>query len=94
MGDARLDIEPPSLIFNTGRTGVNSCLREIGSTFFRDRTHPGTSYASGMLGQLQNHRGEPNLRTRVLAALVIVGLLVLTAPLVVLPLVHLLAQIL
>ena len=47
-----------------------------------------------MLGQLQNRRGEPNLRTRALAALIIVGLLVLTAPLIVLPLVHLLAQIL
>lgn len=52
------------------------------------------SYASTMLGQLQNGRGEPNLRTRVLAALVILGLLVLTAPLVVLPLAHLLARIL
>jgi hypothetical protein len=47
-----------------------------------------------MLGQLQNRRGQPNVRTRVLAALVIVGLLVLTAPLIVLPLVHLLARIL
>jgi len=47
-----------------------------------------------MLGQLQNQRGQPNLRTRALAALVIVGLLVLTAPLIVLPLVHLLARIL
>ena len=47
-----------------------------------------------MLGQLQNRRGEPNLRTRLLAALVIVGLVVLTAPLIVLPVVHLLARIL
>ncbi|HEU5034610.1 MAG TPA: hypothetical protein VFT62_07630 [Mycobacteriales bacterium] len=45
-----------------------------------------------MLGRLQDRRGEPNLRTRTLAALVIVGLVVLTAPLVVLPLVHFLAR--
>jgi len=54
----------------------------------------GAAYASAMLGRLQDRRGQPNLRTRTLAALVIVGLVVLTAPLVVLPLVHLLAQIL
>ncbi|MBV9098428.1 MAG: hypothetical protein JO079_10255 [Frankiaceae bacterium] len=47
-----------------------------------------------MLGRLQNRRGAPNLRARVLAALVIAGLLVLTAPLVVLPIVRWLAQIL
>jgi hypothetical protein len=69
-------------------------LREIGSTFLPNRTQPGTSYASDMLGQLQNGRGQPNLRTRLLAALVILGLVVLTAPLIVLPLVHLLARIL
>jgi hypothetical protein len=45
-----------------------------------------------MLSRLQNPRGEPSLRTRALAALVIVGLVVLTAPLVVLPLVHWLAR--
>jgi hypothetical protein len=45
------------------------------------------------LGRLQDRQGQPNLRTRVLAALVIVGMLVLTAPLVVLPLLHLLARI-
>lgn len=87
-------IESPALIFNTPAGGVNSGLRTIGSSFFPNRTHPVTSYASGMLGQLQNRRGRPNLRTRALAALVIVGLIVLTAPLVVLPLVHLLARIL
>ncbi len=46
-----------------------------------------------MLGRLQDRRGEPNLRTRVLAALVVVGLVVLTAPLVVLPLAHWVARI-
>jgi hypothetical protein len=49
-------------------------------------------YASGVLGRLQNTRGEPSMRTRALAALVIVGLVVLTAPLVVLPVVHWLAR--
>jgi hypothetical protein len=38
-----------------------------------------------MLGQLQDHRGQPGLRTRAMAALVIVGLLVITAPVVVIP---------
>jgi hypothetical protein len=47
-----------------------------------------------VLGRLQDRRGVPNLRTRLLAALVIVGLLVLTAPIVVLPLVHWLARVL
>lgn len=90
----RLDLEPPSLIFNAGRRGVNSFLREIGSTLLGSRAHGGTSYASNMLGQLQNRRGQPNLRTRLTAALVVLGLIVLTAPLVVLPLAHLLARIL
>jgi hypothetical protein len=38
-----------------------------------------------MLGRLQDQRGEPRVRTRLLAALVIVGMVVLTAPLVVVP---------
>jgi hypothetical protein len=45
-----------------------------------------------MLGRLQDRRGEPILRVRLLAALIVVGLIVLTAPLVVLPLVHWLAR--
>jgi len=90
----RLHLEPPSLILNARPCGVNSFLREIGSTFFGYRAHGGTSYASTMLGQLQNRRGQPNLRTRLTAALVVLGLIVLTAPLVVLPLAHLLARIL
>jgi hypothetical protein len=39
-----------------------------------------------MLGKLQDRRGAPTLRVRLLAALVVLGLVVLTAPLVVLPL--------
>lgn len=39
----------------------------------------------GVTNPLRNPSGEPNLRGRILAALVIVGLVVLTAPLVVLP---------
>jgi hypothetical protein len=39
-----------------------------------------------MLGRLQDRRGQPNLRARVMAGLVILGLVVLTAPIVVLPL--------
>ena len=45
-----------------------------------------------MLGRLQDRTGAPSRSTRVLAACVIVGLVVLTAPLVVLPLVHWLAR--
>jgi hypothetical protein len=45
-----------------------------------------------MLGRLQNRRGEPNLRVRALAALVVLGMLVLTAPLIVLPVVHWIAR--
>jgi hypothetical protein len=39
-----------------------------------------------MLG-LQDTRGAPGLRTRVLAALVIVGMIVFTAPIIVIPVV-------
>ena len=45
-----------------------------------------------MLGRLQDRTGSPNLRTRLLAGAVIVGLVVLTAPLAVLPVVHWLAR--
>jgi hypothetical protein len=38
-----------------------------------------------MLGRLQDRRGEPRARVRVLAALVIVGMVLLTAPLVLVP---------
>lgn len=41
-----------------------------------------------MLGRLQDRRGEPTLRVRVLAALVILGMLLLTAPLVLGPVVR------
>jgi hypothetical protein len=52
----------------------------------------GSAYAPVMLGRLQDRTGSPNLRTRLLAACVIIGLVVLTAPLAVLPLVHWLAR--
>lgn len=52
----------------------------------------GASYARTVLGRLQDRTGAPNLRTRLLAAAVIVGLVILTAPLAVLPLLHWLAQ--
>jgi hypothetical protein len=41
-----------------------------------------------MLGRLQDRRGEPRLRSRVLAALVILGMLLLTAPLALIPVVR------
>ncbi|MCA1823239.1 MAG: hypothetical protein ABR520_04495 [Mycobacteriales bacterium] len=37
---------------------------------------------------LRNPVGGPSVRTRVVAALVVIGLVILTAPIVVLPLVH------
>jgi hypothetical protein len=52
------------------------------------------AYAPGMLGRLQDRTGSPNVRTRMLAGAVIVGMVVLTAPLVVLPVVHWLARVL
>jgi hypothetical protein len=45
-----------------------------------------------MLGRLQDTRGAPRLRVRALALLVIVGLLVLTAPIVMVPLIDWLAS--
>jgi hypothetical protein len=64
-------------------------LSEIGSTFFgplgQVQPRPGSAYRALVLGRLQDRRGEPALRTRALAALVILGLVVLTAPLVVVP---------
>ena len=47
-----------------------------------------------MLGRLQDRRGEPTMRTRALAGLVVLGMLVLTAPLVVLPMLRWLAGVL
>ena len=46
-----------------------------------------------MLGRLQDRRGGPNLRTRALAALVALGLVILTAPLIVLPIAHWVARV-
>jgi hypothetical protein len=45
-----------------------------------------------MLGRLQDTRGEPRLRVRVLAALIIVVIVVFTAPLIMIPLVDWLAH--
>jgi hypothetical protein len=45
-----------------------------------------------MLGRLQDRRGEPNLRVRILASVVIFGLVLLTAPIVVIPVVDWLAH--
>jgi hypothetical protein len=43
------------------------------------------AYRASVLGRLQDTRGEPRLRIRVLAALIILGIVVLTAPLVMVP---------
>jgi hypothetical protein len=45
-----------------------------------------------VLGRLQDTRGAPRLRVRVLAALVILGLVVFTAPLITIPLLSWLAH--
>jgi hypothetical protein len=45
-----------------------------------------------VLGRLQDTHGAPRLRVRVLAALVIVGLVVFTAPLIMIPLITWLAH--
>jgi hypothetical protein len=51
----------------------------------RTPEQPSSAYLHSMLGRLQDTRGEPRLRVRVLAALVILGLLLLTAPLILVP---------
>ena len=45
-----------------------------------------------MVSRLRNQAGEPSLRTRLLALLVVVGMVVLTAPVVVLPLARAIAH--
>jgi hypothetical protein len=45
-----------------------------------------------MLGRLQTRRGEPNLRVRLVAALIIFGMLLATIPIVMVPLVEWLAD--
>jgi hypothetical protein len=45
-----------------------------------------------VLGRLQDTRGQPRLRVRIMAALIVVGLLVFTAPIVMIPLVDWLAH--
>jgi len=49
--------------------------------------HSRPAYRSRVLGRLQDTRGEPRLRIRILAALVIFGLLLISAPLLMVPLV-------
>ena len=73
---------------NPGPGPVNSRLSDIDSTFFPSRAQVRRAYAAAMLGRLQDRRGEPNLRVRLLAALVIAGLLLLTAPLAMIPVVR------
>lgn len=41
-----------------------------------------------VVGPLRNRSGAPNLRTRLVAALVIAGLVLLTAPVIVVPVVR------
>jgi hypothetical protein len=45
-----------------------------------------------VLGRLQDTRGAPRLRVRIMAALVIFGLLVFTAPIVTIPVVDWIAH--
>jgi hypothetical protein len=45
-----------------------------------------------VLGRLQDTRGEPRLRIRIMAALVVLGLLVFTAPIVMIPVIDWLAH--
>jgi hypothetical protein len=45
-----------------------------------------------MLGKLQDRRGEPRLRIRILAGLIIVVIVIFTAPLIMIPIVDWLAH--
>jgi hypothetical protein len=49
---------------------------------------PPPPYARGVLSELRGPDGGPRLRVRLLALLVVLGLVALTAPLVVVPLVE------
>ena len=60
-------------------------MSQIGSSFFTASAQGWAAYAPAMLGRLQDRRGEPRTRVRVLAALVIVGMVVLASPLVLVP---------
>jgi hypothetical protein len=51
-----------------------------------------SAYGARVLGRLQDTRGEPRLRVRIMAALIVVGLLLFTAPIVMIPLVAWLAH--
>jgi hypothetical protein len=51
-----------------------------------------SAYRSRVLGRLQDTRGAPRLRVRVMAALIILGLLVFTAPIIMVPLIDWLAH--
>jgi len=73
---------------NRGPGPVNSPLSKIDSTYFLLRAQGCAAYAPAMLGRLQDRRGEPRMRVRVLAALVIAGMVLLTAPLVLVPVVR------
>jgi hypothetical protein len=71
-------------------------LSQFHSTFFHksNQVRPGigAAYRSPVLGRLQDRRGAPAMRTRAMAVLVIVGMVVLTAPLVVVPIVRWIAH--
>jgi hypothetical protein len=55
-------------------------------------TGPDSAYRSRVLGRLQDTRGAPRLRVRLMALLLILGLLVFTAPIVMIPLIYWLAH--
>jgi hypothetical protein len=73
-GPKSIPIERDPLNFSLAAHAAKICQRRVAIA----------AYCRAMLG-LQDTRGEPGLRTRVLAALVILGLVVFTAPLVVIP---------
>jgi hypothetical protein len=73
-GPKSIPIERDPLNFSLAAHAAKICQRTVAIA----------AYCRAMLG-LQDTRGEPGLRTRVLAALIILGLVVFTAPIVVIP---------
>jgi hypothetical protein len=73
------------LLLHLPATGVAAVFHALDEVVRQtgDRLSP---YAPGVLSELRAPDGGPRLRVRLLALVVVVGLLVLTAPLVVLPL--------
>lgn len=75
------------LLMVAGRPrAVKHTLSPIDSTFLLRRMFPVRATVDGVLGDLRGRSGGPNAPVRLLALLVVLGMIVAAAPLVVVPL--------